>query len=481
MSASGDITTGTAFRGLQAIWLIVSALILVGVGLMIEASPIAAGICLAAGCAGLLFMMHPLKAAMAFIVLKGITDGFWFVKVGVMGFELSLQRITGVLFPSLGLAALLTLWMKDKLPRLPLSSLLLCFSCLAAVSLLRSPIPKEALPDVLKLVGCFVFYYLGFLYFTGEQRLQLFSKWYVVFGLFPFLSVILQQAGVIDLLAWGVTQSQVSWMGGEAVRRYAGIYSDAATTSIFLLVSLALIFAAITHERRALVGRFYLILCAFYMYALVISSFRIVWAALFVQVMLWFYTSRSKKTFLLLMLASCLLALYSYDEIYRVLDLRVLLQAEGLSGKMGFWIILLRIFLAGDWTTRLFGQGFMANADILRNTRGAEIAGQSYSFSEGWGGKAHSDIIEFLTDIGIVGLLLYLAILWILGRRMWQLRKRTRDEFVQLLTRAWLCIFSTYLLYSAIGNSSRYPALTWPMWFLAGGILRREGASRDRG
>jgi hypothetical protein len=476
----------TSIRHLSArvLWndwwaILLAAALFVPVGLLTQYSPIAMAVCLASGCAALLFLMDPLKATMAFIVLKAVTDAFWFVKIDLGGFDLSLQRITGVLFPCLGLVAILLYALKGRKYRLPLTSLLLLFSLYVVGSVAYSPLPKEALPDVLKLVGSFVFYYLGCLYFQNVQRLHRFARLYTLIALFPFLTVVLQQVGVIDLLAWGVPQSQESWMGGVAVKRYAGIYSDAATTSIFLLVGLSLSFALVAETQHTLLKRFYLLLSACYIYALYVSSFRIVWAAVLVQILLWFFTARSKRIFLALFSLSGLLVMWNADQISRTLDLYVLFRPEGLSGKMGYWIILARVFDSADWVTQLFGNGFMANAFILRNIREATIGGQTYNYDEGWGGKAHSDIVEYTTDLGILGLAGYLAILWCLGRKMWALKERARDPYVRLMVRGWLCIFSTYLLYSMIGNASRYPAMTWPIWFLAGGFLRRGGMDSD--
>lgn len=460
--------------------ILLAAVLFVPVGIWIHSSPIVMGVCLAAGCAALLYLMNPLKSTMVFIVTKTLTDAAWFVKISVAGFDLSLQRMTGVVFPCLGLATIYLYARQGRRFHLPLTRLLLVFSLYAAMNTLFSPLPKEALADVIKLIGSFVFFYLGCLYFRDETHLRHFARLYALVGLFPFLSVVLQQAGVIDLLASGVPQSQVSWMGGESVRRYAGVYSDAATTSIFILVPLSFVFAAVTEERRTVAKRFYLLLGGCYVYALYVSSFRIVWGALFVQIILWFYTGRSRKTFWMLICLSVVLAAAYAEQIIRVFDLSIVLRPEGLSGKMGFWILLWRVFASADWLTRLFGHGFMANAFILNNTREATIAGTNYIWHEGWAGKAHSDFVEFLTDMGILGLAAYLAILWRLGCMMWQMKERGSSPFSKLIVRSWLCIFSTYLLYSMIGNSSRYPALTWPMWFLAGGLLNRDGVGRDR-
>ena len=237
----------------EDLWaILLAAALFVPVGIWTQFSPTVMGVCLASGCAALLFLMHPLKATMVFIVLKAVTDAFWFVKIDLGGFDLSLQRMTGVLFPCLGLMTILLYSLKGRKYRLPLTGFLLLFSLYAAGSIVRSPIPKEALADVLKLVGSFVFYYLGYLYFQSESPLRRFARLYALIGLFPFVTVVLQQVGMIDLIAWGVEQSQVSWMGGKAVMRYAGIYSDAATTSIFLLVGLPLLFVIVTEERRTL-------------------------------------------------------------------------------------------------------------------------------------------------------------------------------------------------------------------------------------
>lgn len=118
------------------------------------------------------------------------------------------------------------------------------------------------------------------------------------------------------------------------------------------------------------------------------------------------------------------------------------IDESGGAGRLEIWTYVLSYFQNSSFIEQLFGHGHRAVNNI------------------GWASAAHNDFIEVLFDYGIVGLIVYLLIHFVLINRAFQLRKTKNPIFLPYISMyliffimsmvSILIVQQRYLIYMAV-------------------------------
>jgi len=96
----------------------------------------------------------------------------------------------------------------------------------------------------------------------------------------------------------------------------------------------------------------------------------------------------------------------------------------------------------------------------------------SFELLDPYGEPAHNDALRILFELGIVGVLVYVALGVELTARLWRLFRRDLGPVGNALARAAVSSLAVFILASLTGNIFFRPALQWYFWALAALVFR---------
>lgn len=375
-------------------------------------------------------------------------------------FGLSLTRIFGAVMPIIILGHMITARGLSSLRYMPLRTIWIIF---AVETFLFSGIIAyqqgimAGMDVFFRHLNGFIGFYMFQAFFREEKKMRLLFIAMILAGIFPVLTTLYQ---ILSGTEWHNLAHQKTEGG---LIRSAGLYYHIATIRYYVyqtLIGMLLYWSVIS--KPGVWGR---ALGAAILATSLVVLFRTYSKAAFLEMAIWalLWTTLQKKfTALIAILIVVLLIIPFYaadigDVVYTVFHKEV---GALITGKQSEIIFAGRFFA---WQEAMAQWGELS---LLLKVFGS---GQVMT-------GAHNDFIMMLFHGGIVGFLIYIALLVIVGFRLITelLRK------IEPLGVAALMLYLTFLVETVGLTPSSYPHFQWLVWGLIGLFLRRRKDSRAK-
>lgn len=301
----------------------------------------------------------------------------------------------------------------------------------------------NAFEMLIRISGPYLFYFVFILYYTDKQFIYSLFKAIWLGNLYAMLFSI-----AVHVL--GIGYADIS----QGVIRFSGFYGDSATLSLtaFSAIAFAILYKEVNGSRlsKKMQYQFYLTLLAFaYIFWLTLTKATIlITIALF---FLWYgyYKKRKVIIFPIIILGIFFFFRESQSVRARFFTEINFMQTVGKekidinsmrgmgSGRVGRWVDTLKIY-ENDYSffEKLFG---------------------TYLFY-----KSHSQYLGFLMQIGLIGLIVFIAVVLLLLRGMLVVFKKSRDPIIFMGIILFICI----LLYGIGYQSFTYTGFLWLTFIL---------------
>jgi len=427
-----------------------------------------------AGSAARVTLRHILIGA---ILAKPVVDLFWQVElVGTGRFGLTPQRFLALVVPFLCVAIIATTRRTILLREKGLYG----FLAVAALAVMVNGPSPSAVDQFLRWVTILGVLAIALTLLPTEQDLVLVLGGLVVVSLLPTLICYLQLVGIVPFYyaefedvafateaATGIFESTQGTFG-EGVGRASGGYLHPTGYTNYVFVAVPAAYALFRVGRLSLVG-----LLAFLLVTLPAVFFtydRTAYILLSGQLTVMLLFSDQRRFFRLVMLSMIVTVgifvgpilwslvrggvgqLARFDQLFR--------------GRGLVWLIYADHWLRGDLWQQLIGFGGVALEDVPIS-KGAALD------------EPHSDYLRVLFTYGLVGLLMYLKLLWSAFRGAWHMAHPFHPGGTE--TGRTMGVVALMILLAAAGASLlkeplRYTAFGWPFALLvAAAIARRSG------
>lgn len=424
----------------------------------------------------LIFFSAPLRAAVYIIAFQKLIDIFWFAQIRVGPFPMSPQRILYTIIPILLVIALLVLWQQKsqkirvKMPAF-LVSLMATFAIWYLINVFRGEdVINYGIESFTKIFGGYVMFFVGWLYFDGdntEEKFDEFARLFVITYLLPAAGVFLQALGIFQMSDIGVAQQTESNYGLDQKVRYPGFYNDSGTSAMYAWSGIPLALYLLSQPNQK--NKWFYSLCLALMIAVVILGFaRGPYLSMGISLAAWFFITRQYK-YLALGAMGIVIFFFASDFLVRFFrDFVILFETgkfapESISGKAAFWQALDEIFSQLSFSEQLFGKGLGSNnVDVARYMGKEEAAGES-------------DFFAYRYDLGYFGWSIFLAIPAFLMFKLFKHIRLCREiDNTNALTMKYYAIFPILCVWlgTLSGSGSKWVSVTFPMWFLAGFVLK---------
>lgn len=379
------------------------------------------------------------------IFVKPFIDASWSSNIG----QINPGRIFGVLVPTLILWAILAKKRISNIYGIGIWTVYAVYALLTATFMLINSGPVEAVQSLFRTLNGFIGYLMLQLYFYKAAEFRKLVLVLIATGLFP-IGVGLYQA--VTGVVWNPQQNLT-------LVRYSGFYHDVAGLRYVLLQTIIGLLLYWSYFKpvagRTLKGLFCIALIA----AVGIVMFRTYSKAAIVIAVAWMLIwSWGRRAFLPMLglvfaviIANVVFSDRLWDETETLFsrEMAALDDESGdqtsdraLSGRVGLWEDYWQVYLDRPAIEQLVGDG---------NVR-----------------AAHNDYLSTLLAGGLIGLVIYVALLWTMGSRIIRLYWRERSP----LNVAALMLFAMWII-DTIGLTPRlYPSYQWLAWGIIGLAIR---------
>lgn len=368
------------------------------------------------------------------------------------------------------LNGIVLLFARRKVPHYRLVLLLLG---LATVSVILTPTPW-GLNELLRLYAGASFFFTAGLLLSNKKRFDRFVQCFLWALTVPVVLSLFQVAGLVPYEYWDWTDA-AGWVG-----RASGTYQHPLDLVFYLVYAIPLALYCMEQSKEKGANRaFPIVFLSLSMLVLIFTILRMGWFAICAQIGLWLVF---KKKYRLITLAGvALLALVIafsswiemlYEPVTQAVhgDVDVSSQ-EFLRGRGVNWYVFLNSYVTGGPIHWLVGRG----GSVALGDTGLEDRRDIVAVNE-----PHNDFIRLLHAYGIVGLLLYIAILWNFFRDSRALRK-SGDGFSQDVGNVLFVALTAVLLLSITAEPMRYPTGIWYLFVLGSvaAVLRQQHDSQE--
>ncbi|MFQ6032202.1 MAG: hypothetical protein ACE5K2_04695, partial [Candidatus Zixiibacteriota bacterium] len=332
---------------------------------------------------------------------------------------------------------------------------------------------NRALIQFSQIIGSYIlFFVFGVTAFT-EKDLRKLIHYFLIFLWIPLGIAFLDNFGLVSLSSLSPNAGYIFSSSGRLyITRLVGLYSHPFDVVRYLVVAFPLTLWMMLTEANPSKKLFYNINFLFLSFAMWKTFYRTGWIILALQLVFWLKMRNRYKTMLAVILICVCVVLMNinfFGDFYG--SLLVLFHPSepqimsAFSGRFVIWSMHLAKFAQSSTVERLFGHGLGSDVsiyyemtDILAPTRQSN----------------HSDFIRNLSDMGLVGLGLYLLILVLLGKELLFRIKREDDPSWRAFAQAVLLIFIGFLLLSNVAAPSMNPSIAWYLWGFAGIVIGRK-------
>lgn len=423
----------------------------------------------------LFFFSNPLRAAVYIIAFQKLIDIFWFAQIRIGPFPMSPQRILYTTIPIFLIIALLFLAqhksrkVRTKFPTF-LISLIVLFALWYFVNIFRAADLNYAIEGFTKVVGGYVMFFVGWLYFDGnhtEEKFDEFARLFVGTYLIPAAGVFLQALGIFQMSDIGVVQQTESNYGLEQKVRYPGFYNDAGTSAMYCWSAIPL--ALYLYSKQDQQHKWFYLFCLACMIMVVILGFaRGSYLTLGVSLASWLFITKQHR-YLMIGIIGLIIFFFTSDFLSKFFrDFVILFETgkfapESISGKAAFWETLDELFEKGTPLEKLFGKGLgKSDVDIAKHWGREEATGES-------------DFFSLRYNLGYFGWITMLLIPAVLIYRIFKSIKISRilanSSSLTLKYCVAFCIVCAWVV-TMSGSGTKYVSVTFPMWFLVGFAMK---------
>lgn len=341
-----------------------------------------------------------------------------------------------------------------RLPRRVM--LMMAFACLSVVF---SP-SSWGFNELLRLLAGTAFFYTAGPLLAEPAQFDRFAKIFLCALTLPVILSYLQWAGILPYEYW-------DWLDGQSVGRASGTYPTPLSMSFFLYYAFPIALSMAGGKKQstwARAGAFAFLLLA--SGALALGNLRTAYIIVALQILAWLAMTRGRKAVLAFLAVLTVVVLLSFSWL-RTLSAPV---ATALSGEADFengnffrgrgfqWLLFLNSYASSGPFHWVMGNG----ASI--------VAGYDPEDTDVDSVEPHNDYIRILHAYGLVGLLLYLSVLWLFLRRALQLL-HSGEEFPRMLARIMLLALLAIFIQSMMMEPMRFPTGVWYLFAMGAALF----------
>jgi O-antigen ligase len=405
---------------------------------------------LAGGLVALYFTFSLRKFVWLLLVTKPLIDLTWrwrFATVAEQ--EINIQTLIAVLVI---IVTALTIFLRRK--QVVLNEKVILLVVFAILSVLLTP-TSWAINELIRLIAGVSFFFTAGVVLSEEDFFDRFAKSFILAVSVPVVLGLLQKAGVLPFEYW-------DWFEGQKIGRVSGTYQHPLGLIYFLIYAIPLALYLLTKPSLSLLYR--LLLWSFIglsLMALVFTYHRMALVAIGLEIWLWMVLTKKYGRAILLVVLGGILVFWLrdwiqllYRNIFDILQGKVAFSSgEFLRGRGMNWYLFLHSLFSSHPLFWLFGRG------------GSVAEGFVPHFGYWSSNEPHNDFIRILHAYGLVGLGLYLIILFSFFWKSLRLRCM-RGCFSHHLGNLMIVVLTSIVLLSTTTEPMRYPTGVWYLFTL---------------
>lgn len=418
---------------------------------------------------------NPIKGIILFLSTKCIFDMFWFIKLPVGGFfELNIQRVIGILFPLVILGVFI---IKErnfvKTFSTTLGRIILLYVAFNVLAIFLAMSTSRALTQFSQITGSYILFFVFVVAAFAEKDLRKLIHYFLIFLWIPLGIAFLGNFGLVSFSSFVQNTGYVFSSWGEVyATRLVGLYSHPFDVVRYLVVAFPLTLWMFSTEKNPSRNLFYKLNLVFLTLAMWRTFYRTGWIIFALQLIFWLKMRKRHKTMLTVILICVCVVLMNisfFGDFYG--SLLVLFHPSepeimsAFSGRFVIWGFHLAKFAESSTLERLLGHGLGSAMAIYHEMTDVLSTNRETS---------HSDFIRNLSDMGMIGLGIYLLILVFLGKELLSSIKREVDPFFRAFGQAVLLILAGFLLLSNVAAPALNPSIAWYLWGFAGIVIGRK-------
>ena len=405
---------------------------------------------LAGGLVALYFALSLRKFVLLLLVTKPLIDLTWrwrFIEIAEQGVNIQTLVSVFVIFLT-GFALIL------RRRQVVLWRWIALFLVSATISVVITP-TSWGVNELIRLYAGVAFSFTAGVVLNTEETFDRFAKYFVLMVSVPVGLSFLQKAQILPFEYW-------DWIEGQAIRRVSGTYQHPLGLIYFLVYAIPLALYLLTRPSRSL--RYRLLLWLFIglsLIALVFTYHRTALMTIGFGIWLWMVLTRQYGKAVLLVVLAGVLAFWRWDwiqllynNIFDIIQGKVAFSSgEFLRGRGMNWYLFLHSLFRSHPLFWLFGRG------------GSVAEGFVPYFGYWSSNEPHNDFIRILHAYGLIGLGLYLVILFSFFWKSLRLR-RLQDHFSHHLGNLMIVVLTSIVLLSITTEPMRYPTGVWYLFAL---------------
>jgi hypothetical protein len=405
---------------------------------------------LAGGLVALYFAFSLRKFVWLLLVTKPLIDLTWrwrFATVAEQG--INVQTLIGLLVITVTALAIFL-----RRQRIVLDTKVIFLVVFAVLSVLFTP-TSWGINELIRLITGVSFFFIAGVVLSEEDFFDRFAKGFILAVSVPVVLGLLQKFDVLPFEYW-------DWIEGQAIGRVSGTYQHPLGLIYFLVYAIPLALYLLTKPSQSL--RYRLLLWLFIglsMVALVFTYHRTALVTIGLGIWFWMVLTRQYGRAMLLAILVGVLTFWLrdwvqlfYTNIVDIIQGKVVFSSgEFLRGRGMNWYLFLHSLFSSHPLFWLFGRG------------GSVAEGFVPHFGYWSSNEPHNDFIRILHAYGLIGLGLYLAILFSFLWKSLRLR-RMRDPFSHHLGNLMIVVLTSIVLLSVTTEPMRYPTGVWYLFAL---------------
>ncbi|HNS03953.1 MAG TPA: O-antigen ligase family protein [Anaerolineae bacterium] len=400
--------------------------------------------------------------------------------VNLNSFDLPLPVGGTRVSPDIVLVSLLMLGMilrmltlRRSLTILPILAPYLVFLAVPLITLLWTPTPLESVRGLFRFIGYLALMWLIVDVIVSKAQVRRMVLVLILSTLIPIISGFYQ----------AITGSgQFIWAGAGFNRIY-GFAGGPFTLAFYLVMIMPLVLIFLLEQRQeqdqdAPAGRWRFnrlglgLLLGLIGVALVLTFIRGAWIAVVASLLLLGLARGSLRyrQLLLTIPAAAGVVLLTFTPALERLQ-QATDPTSTLFGRLEVWRLAVDWLLASPLNL-LAGVGMKAFEYYYVLLAGPTTAGL-YWRRESFliGNRPHNELLGFMLDVGLIGVVALLVVFFTLGRLAWRIYRNAQDRDLRLVALAFLIGFAGLLVGAAADNVFSQPSVAVYFWIMAGLVM----------
>jgi hypothetical protein len=400
------------------------------------------------------FLRFPRQLFLYYILVKPVIDRFAEMGASVGGVSLGYHYIAALVIPAVSLIYVII--NRCNIFLLPHKTLLIGYMGLNLFSFIIEGDHSLTVAGffIRVIFPLFLFFSIPFILSQREHVLK-FIRYSAISGIFPCAMIVLQRVGFI------AHNREAEGIGDTIYARATGGYADAFSVALPIVISIFCLYFLIQNSReKGESSKFFWLLLVVYLVCLVFTFHRMTFIVVMLITALWSIINRKMGVILLvsgLVIVSLPVLANFVPNFFSDLlvtewiggssaDPKIAVSDQTFHGRFGLWRRYLEIFEQSSQFEKIFG--------IM-------MAGRA----------PHNDFLRILITNGLMGLSVYLALLFASGLRLmhaFYFFRRNGEQFMTQCVLTALFFFLFYVLGSFTLAISLLSSISWYLWIFAG-------------